>query len=361
MRSRSDSGRALPARHRRDDGGGGIPKPTSSSTTSPSRVVTPRSPAPARAFEIVDQRSLNGTYCQRRARRPRVLSERLRGARRQVPPQLLRLAGRPAAGGGRLSAARRRPRTFIVRGACSASARCSRGCQPEFPDLTSSKLRFLEVQGIVIARAHRVGLSQVLARPTSSDCASRSPCSATTTCRSTSSASTSTTSTPAATRRCPERPAPPSIVPAPRRYRREELLAAAGAAPQLLNDAISTRRDRRRRRLQRPGARGPAGAGRTRSVTASSRATCAGSAAGAEREVALVETALSRRARRTDAAARATCERARARARRAARRGARERSSAPRSTACCPDATRLDPRHAGPFGADVVAGGPGLI
>jgi DNA-binding transcriptional MerR regulator len=33
---------------------------------------------------------------------------------------------------------------------------------------------------------------------------------------------------------------PPSILPAPRRYRRDELLAASGAAPQLLNDAIST-------------------------------------------------------------------------------------------------------------------------
>jgi hypothetical protein len=33
---------------------------------------------------------------------------------------------------------------------------------------------------------------------------------------------------------------PVSIVPAPRRYRRDELLSAAGAAPQLLNDAIST-------------------------------------------------------------------------------------------------------------------------
>ncbi len=33
---------------------------------------------------------------------------------------------------------------------------------------------------------------------------------------------------------------PPSIVPAPRRYSRKDLLAAAGAAPQILNDAIST-------------------------------------------------------------------------------------------------------------------------
>ena len=33
---------------------------------------------------------------------------------------------------------------------------------------------------------------------------------------------------------------PPSIVPAPRRYRRDELLSVAGASPQLLNDAVST-------------------------------------------------------------------------------------------------------------------------
>lgn len=109
---------------------------------------------------------------------------------------------------------------------------------PEFPNLTSSKLRFLEVQGIVtpvrtesgyrkfspndlerlrlaltLQRDHYLPL--VVIREYLADLdAGREP------------------ATPTA--------APPSIVPAARRYRRDELLTAAGAAPQLLNDAIST-------------------------------------------------------------------------------------------------------------------------
>ena len=110
---------------------------------------------------------------------------------------------------------------------------------PEFPTLTSSKLRFLEVQGIVTPRRTESGyrkftpddlerlrlaltlqrdhyLPLVVIREYLEDVdAGRDP------------------ATPTAV-------PPPSIVPAPRRYRREELLAAAGAAPQLLNDAIST-------------------------------------------------------------------------------------------------------------------------
>ncbi|MFH8252486.1 MerR family transcriptional regulator [Microbacterium sp. B2969] len=111
---------------------------------------------------------------------------------------------------------------------------------PEFPTLTSSKLRFLEVQGIVtpvrtesgyrkfsptdlerlrlaltLQRDHYLPL--VVIREYLEDVdAGRDP------------ASPATTSPP------------PSIVPAPRRYRRDELLSATGAAPQLLNDAIST-------------------------------------------------------------------------------------------------------------------------
>ena len=110
---------------------------------------------------------------------------------------------------------------------------------PEFPNLTSSKLRFLEVQGIVtptrtdsgyrkfspddlerlrlaltLQRDHYLPL--VVIREYLADVdAGRDPAP-------------------------PASAAPPSIVPAPRRYRREELLSAAGAAPQLLNDAIST-------------------------------------------------------------------------------------------------------------------------
>ena len=110
---------------------------------------------------------------------------------------------------------------------------------PEFPTLTSSKLRFLEVQGIVTPTRTESGyrkfspadlerlrlaltlqrdhyLPLVVIREYLEDVdAGRDP------------------ATPAPT-------PPPSIVPAPRRYRREELLSATSAAPQLLNDAIST-------------------------------------------------------------------------------------------------------------------------
>ncbi|GAA5204559.1 MerR family transcriptional regulator [Microbacterium jejuense] len=110
---------------------------------------------------------------------------------------------------------------------------------PEFPALTSSKLRFLEVQGIVtplrtdsgyrkfsqadlerlrlaltLQRDHYLPLSVIRDYLEDVD-AGRDPAT-------------------------PSSVPPPSIVPAPRRYRRDELLASAGAAPQLLNDAIST-------------------------------------------------------------------------------------------------------------------------
>ncbi|WP_404432455.1 MerR family transcriptional regulator [Microbacterium lacus] len=108
---------------------------------------------------------------------------------------------------------------------------------PEFSDLSASKLRFLEGQGIVTPTRTESGyrkfspadlerlrlaltlqrdhyLPLVVIRDYLADVdAGREP------------------ATPTAV---------PSIVPAPRRYRREELLAASGAAPQLLNDAIST-------------------------------------------------------------------------------------------------------------------------
>ena len=109
---------------------------------------------------------------------------------------------------------------------------------PEFPALSASKLRFLEVQGIVnpmrtesgyrkfsptdlerlrvaltLQRDHYLPLARIRDYLDDID-AGHDPV------------------TPTAV--------PPSIVPAPRRYRRAELLTAAGAAPQLLNDAIST-------------------------------------------------------------------------------------------------------------------------
>ncbi|MDF2491729.1 MAG: MerR family transcriptional regulator [Microbacterium sp.] len=110
---------------------------------------------------------------------------------------------------------------------------------PDFPALTSSKLRFLEVQGIVtprrtesgyrkftpadlerlrlaltLQRDHYLPLSVIRDYLDDVD-AGRDP------------------APPAET-------VPRSIVPAARRYRRDELLRTAGAGAQILNDALST-------------------------------------------------------------------------------------------------------------------------
>ena len=109
---------------------------------------------------------------------------------------------------------------------------------PEFPDLTASKFRFLELQGIVtpartesgyrkfssddverlrlalqLQRDHYMPHSVIREHLADID-ARRDPAHA-----------------------LP--PVPPSIHPQGRRYRREELIAAAGARPQLLHEAIS--------------------------------------------------------------------------------------------------------------------------
>lgn len=174
---------------------------------------------------------------------------------------------------------------------------------PEFPQLTTSKLRFLEVQGIITpsrtesgyrkfspADLERLRLALTLQRDhylphrvirdyLEDLDAGREP------------------ATPSAM-------VPPSIVPAARRYRREDLLSAAGAAPQLLNDAIST------------GILTPADSyddhavALLRGLVALDRhgiepRHLRGMRQSAEREVALIESALSALLRRSDAASRA--------------------------------------------------------
>jgi DNA-binding transcriptional MerR regulator len=175
---------------------------------------------------------------------------------------------------------------------------------PEFPGLTASKLRFLEVQGIVTpsrtesgyrkfspADLERLRLALTLQRdhylPHSvirdylADLeAGRDPASP-------------ASMTP-----------PPSIVATPRRYRRDELLAAAGAAPQLLNDAISTGM------LTPSDMYGEHAVTLLRSMVALDRhgiepRHLRALKQSAEREVALIESALASLLRRTDAASRA--------------------------------------------------------
>lgn len=106
----------------------------------------------------------------------------------------------------------------------------------EFPGLSSSKLRFLEAQGIVNpsrtesgyrkfspADVERVRLALTLQRD------HYLPHAVIREHLADIDAGNS-----------PDIPVPPSIHATSRRYKRADLLAAAGAAPQLLNDAIST-------------------------------------------------------------------------------------------------------------------------
>jgi DNA-binding transcriptional MerR regulator len=172
---------------------------------------------------------------------------------------------------------------------------------PEFPELTSSKLRFLEVQGIVtpsrtesgyrkfstadierlrlgltLQRDHYLPLSVIREQLDEAEArgegASLTP--------------------------------PPSIAPAPRRYRRDELLAAAGAGPQLLNDAISTGVITAQESYSESTVtllRGLVALDRHGIEPRHLRSL----RQGAEREVALIESAMSALLRRTDAASRA--------------------------------------------------------
>jgi DNA-binding transcriptional MerR regulator len=172
---------------------------------------------------------------------------------------------------------------------------------PEFPDLTSSKLRFLEVQGIVspsrtesgyrkfsaadierlrlgltLQRDHYLPLSVIREQLDDVDAGGEA--------------------TPLAP--------PPSIAPTPRRYRRDELLAAAGAGPQLLNDAISTGVIIAQESYQETTVtllRGLVALDRHGIEPRHLRSL----RQGAEREVALIESAMSALLRRTDAPSRA--------------------------------------------------------
>lgn len=171
---------------------------------------------------------------------------------------------------------------------------------PEFPSLTSSKLRFLEVQGIVtplrtesgyrkfspadvgrlrlaltLQRDHYLPLARIREYLDEHEAdADGAPI------------------------------APPSIVSGPRRYRREELISASGATAALLNDAVSANLitpaehyDERALSLVRTLVALEAHGIQPRHIRGLRQA--------AEREVALVGSALAPLLRRSDAASRA--------------------------------------------------------
>src|SRR5690606_36178714 len=141
--------RALPARHRHDVGG--APPERRHLPRRRHRLASARRdhPQPQRLRArrpALAQRHVR----ERRAGRPRAAAQRRRGAHRQVPPELLQLAPRPSGGGLLMAAA-------AARGGSAASqatpllsiGQVLSKLSGEFPALTSSKLRFLEVQGIV--------------------------------------------------------------------------------------------------------------------------------------------------------------------------------------------------------------------
>ncbi|WP_460773381.1 transcriptional regulator FtsR [Microbacterium sp. GXF7504] len=108
---------------------------------------------------------------------------------------------------------------------------------PEFPSLTSSKLRFLEVQGIVQPRRTESGYRKFapedLERLRLALTLQRDHYLPLQVIREYLD-DLETGKAPAS----PPVGVPRSIVPPARRYRREDLLREAGAAPQVLNDAI---------------------------------------------------------------------------------------------------------------------------
>lgn len=174
---------------------------------------------------------------------------------------------------------------------------------PEFPGLTSSKLRFLEVQGIVtpartssgyrkfsptdverislaltLQRDHYLPLSVIRQYLDDRDAG-----------------------------REPDMPSPPSIHQATKRYTRADLLHAAGSSPQLLNDAISTGV------ITVSDTYGEPALAMLRSLVALDRHGIEPRHVrimrqSAEREVALIESAMSSLLRRTDAGSRARAD-----------------------------------------------------
>ena len=126
------------------------PRATSSSTTSPCRAATPRSSAPTAATCVRDVGSLNGTYLNRRAGRGE--APLANGDELQIGKFKLVFY----ASGDTAPDDDRAPHLSI--GEVLALL------QDEFPDVTISKIRFLESQGLHRPRAHAVGLPEVLRR-----------------------------------------------------------------------------------------------------------------------------------------------------------------------------------------------------
>ena len=122
---------------------GATPTATSSSTTSPSRASTRSFRRTATPSSCATSGSLNGTYVNRERDRRGRAAHRRRGPDRQVPPRVLRGQGLTPDALVPHRVAARAPRRTMTIGAVLAAL------QPDFPDVTISKIRFLEAEGLV--------------------------------------------------------------------------------------------------------------------------------------------------------------------------------------------------------------------
>ena len=122
---------------------------------------------------IDDLGSLNGTYVNRRRIESHKLAERRRAAGRQVQADVP---------GGAVSTEVTRDAPPRKEKALTIGAVCKQ-LEREFPDISISKIRYLEDQKLLDAAAHAGRLPALRGRPTSTACARSCACSATSSCR----------------------------------------------------------------------------------------------------------------------------------------------------------------------------------
>ena len=137
------SGEIVRARRRARRRSAARPSARSSSTTSPSPASTPSSRRTATAGQLEDQGSLNGTFVNRERVETADAQRRRRAPDRQVPahvpPALMAMTEAPS-----------RRRLLTIGTVCNR-------LKDEFPDVSISKIRYLEDQGLLNPRRTQGG------------------------------------------------------------------------------------------------------------------------------------------------------------------------------------------------------------
>ncbi len=146
-----NAGLEVHARTRTSPWPAGTPRATSSSTTSRCPVATPSSPGGSDGYLVRDVGSLNGTYVNRER-----IEEAELASGDEVQIGKFKLVY-PGGSGGRVGRSRawRSGRYLSIGDVLSL-------LKGEFPDITISKIRFLESQGLLDPGADTVGLPEVL-------------------------------------------------------------------------------------------------------------------------------------------------------------------------------------------------------